>query len=158
MWHWIAEALVWRFHTETGTFHLSCGEYAALPLNRITIPGIRFGGHQILTEEMSFDMAYELLGIPLPLTIETRGYFRPIVSPQIRTEWLQSSIPWDVAPINAHLCRFFLWFLGSCFLGKNWSVLTCLLLWAIGVVFDIRTYDWGSVTIGFFISFLRRAS
>ena len=90
-----------------------------------TILGIKFGGHQIPTEEMSFDMTCDLLGIPLPLTIETRGYFRPTTSPQIRTEWLQSSIPRDMALINTHLRWFFLWFLGSCFLGNNRLVLTC---------------------------------
>jgi len=84
----IAEALVWQFHVETGTFHLSYREYAVLPLDWTAILGIRFGGHQILTEEMGFNMACELLGIPLPLTIETRGYFGPIASPQIRTKWL----------------------------------------------------------------------
>ena len=29
----IGEALVWWFHAKTGTFHLSCGEYAILPLH-----------------------------------------------------------------------------------------------------------------------------
>ena len=73
-------ALVQRFHTETNTFHLSCGEYAVL-LDWTAILGIRFGGHRILTREMSFDMACELLGIPLPFTAKTRGYFKPTTSP-----------------------------------------------------------------------------
>ena len=107
---------------------------------------------------MSFDMTCELLGIPLPLTTETRGYFGPTASPQIHTEWLHSSIPLDMAPTDIHLRRFFLWFLGSCFLGNNESVLTVQLLWAMGVVSDIETYDWGLVTYGFFISLLRQAS
>lgn len=108
MRHEIREALVRRFHAKTGTFHLGRGKYAVLPLDWTAILGIRFGGLLILTEEMSFDMACELLGIPLPLTVETRGYFERTKLPQIRTEWLQSSIPWDVATINIHLCRFFL--------------------------------------------------
>ena len=83
------------------------------------------GALPILTEEMSFDMAYELLDIPLPLTTEMRGYFGPIALPQICTKWLQSSIPWDVAPTDIHLRRFFLWFLGSCFFGNTQLVLTC---------------------------------
>ena len=91
---------MWQFHAEAGTFHLSCGEYVVLHLDWTAILGIRFGGLPIQTEEMSFDMACELLGILLPLTVETRGYFEPIVSPQIYTEWLQSSIPWDVAPTD----------------------------------------------------------
>ena len=88
MRHGIGKAFVRRFHAETGAFYLSCGEYVILPLNWTTILGIRFGGHSILTNEMSFDMACELLGIPLPLTVETRGYFEPTILPQIQTEWL----------------------------------------------------------------------
>ena len=80
MRHGIGEALVRRFQAETSTFHLSCKKYAVLPLDWTAILGIRFGGHQILTEEISFNMAYDLLGIPLLLTAETRGYFRPIAS------------------------------------------------------------------------------
>lgn len=64
-----------------GTFHLSCGEYAVLPLDWIAILGIKFGGHQIPTEEMSFDIACDLLGIPLPLTVKMMGYFGPIALP-----------------------------------------------------------------------------
>jgi len=125
MRHGIGEALVRRFHVETGTFHLSYREYTILPLDWTAILGIRFGGLPISTKETSSEMASELLGIPLPLTANKKGYFRPTASPQIRTEWLQSSIPWDMAPTSIHLHRFFLWFLCSCFFGNNQSVLTC---------------------------------
>jgi len=67
MRHGIGEALVRWFHAETGTFHLSCGEYMILPLDWIAILGIRFGGYSILTDDMSFEMACELLGIPFPI-------------------------------------------------------------------------------------------
>ena len=103
MRHGIGEALVRQFHVETGTFHLSCGEYAVLPLDWMAILGIRFGSHSILTEEMSFDMACELLGIPLPLIAEMRGYFIPTTSPQIDSKQLQSSIPCDMAPTDIHI-------------------------------------------------------
>ena len=80
--HEIGEALVQRFHAKIDTFHLSCGEYAVLPFDWTAILRIKFDGHQIPTEEMSFDMACDLLGIPLPLTAETGGeYFRPIALP-----------------------------------------------------------------------------
>ena len=81
MRHGITEALVQRFHIKTDTFHLSCGEYDVLPLNWMTILGIRFDGHQIPTEKLRFDMACNLLGIPLPLIAETRGYFGPTALP-----------------------------------------------------------------------------
>ena len=79
MRHGIGEALVRRFHAKTGTFHLSYGEYVVLPLDWTAILGIWFGGHQIPTE-MTFEIASELLGILLPLTVE-RGYFGPTASP-----------------------------------------------------------------------------
>ena len=93
MRHGIGEVLVWWFHAETGTFHLSFGEYVILPLDWTTILGIRFGGFPIPIDEMRFEMASELLGISLPFTVDTIGYFGPTVSPQICTEWLQGSIP-----------------------------------------------------------------
>ena len=50
MRHEIGEALMRRFHAETGTFHLGCVEYAILPLDWTTILGIRFGGLPIPNE------------------------------------------------------------------------------------------------------------
>ena len=82
-----------QFHAETGTFHLSCVEYVVLPLNWTAILGIRFGKYPISTDDMSFEMAYDLLGLPLPLTMDTRAYFGPTALPQICTELLQGSIP-----------------------------------------------------------------
>ena len=62
------EPLVWQLHPETRTFHLSCGEYLVLPINWTSILGVRFGGHQILKDKMTFKMANDLLGIPLQLS------------------------------------------------------------------------------------------
>ena len=146
-----------QFHAKTGTFHLSCREYAILPFDWTTILGIRFGRYSISTDDMCFEMANELLGIPLPLTMDIRGYFRPTASLQIHTKWLQGNIPWGMAPIDIHLRRFFICFLSIFFFGNNRSVLSCLLLWAMSAVSDVEKYDWGTIIYGFFISFLRRA-
>lgn len=81
MRHEIGESLVQWFHAETGTFHLGCKEYAVLPLDWIAILGIKFGGYLIPTDDMSFSVASELLGIPLLLTSDTRGYFGRTTSP-----------------------------------------------------------------------------
>ena len=45
------------------------------------ILGIRFGSYPILTDDMSFKLVCELLGIPLPLTTDTKRYFGPTASP-----------------------------------------------------------------------------
>ena len=81
MRHGIKEVLVQQFHVKIGTFHLSYGEYAILPLYWTAILGIRFGRYPIPIDDMSFEMACKLLGIPLPLTTNTKGYFGPITSP-----------------------------------------------------------------------------
>ena len=107
---------------------MSCREYVILPLDWTAILGIRFGEYPILTNDMSFKMASELLGIPIPFITNMRGYFGPIMSSQIRIEWLQGSIPWVMAPTDIHLRRFFLCFLSSCFFGNNRLVLSCQLL------------------------------
>lgn len=74
-----------------------------LPLEWIAILGIRFGGYPITIDDMSFEIVCELFSISLPLTEDMRAYFWPTTSPQIRTEWLQGSIFWDVALIDIHL-------------------------------------------------------
>lgn len=140
MRHEIAEALVRWFHAETDTFHLSCEEYAVIPLDWTAILGIKVGGHQISTDEITFEMVGELLGISLLLNAETRGYFRPTASSQICIEGLQHSIPWDKAPTNAYLCRCFLWFLGSYF-GQQPILVEFQLLWAMGGSLQIRACD-----------------
>ena len=125
MRHGIGEALVWPFHAKIGTFHLSCREYAVLPLDLMAILDIRFDGYSIPTNDMRFEIACELLGIPLPLTTDTRAYFRPTTSSLMHTEWLQGSIPWGMASTNIYLRRFFMYFLGRCFFGNNRSVFSC---------------------------------
>ena len=68
MRHAIQETLVQRFHAETGTFHLSCGEYAVLPLDWTAILGLRIGWYSVSIKFVDFDIASELLGLCYPLT------------------------------------------------------------------------------------------
>ena len=75
MRHGFPEALVQWFHVETGTFYLSCGEYAILPFDWTAILDLRFGGEPVLTEFVSFTMVSKLFGIPYPITRMIRGYF-----------------------------------------------------------------------------------
>ena len=88
MRHMIVETLVQWFHVEIGTFHLSCGEYAVLPLEWTTILGLRFGGYPVPTEFVDFDVVSKLLCINYPLTQVTRRYFTPTDEPQNCMEWL----------------------------------------------------------------------
>ena len=123
----------------------------------MAILGLRFGRYPILTDFVDFDVASELLGIRYPFTPIRRQYFGPTNEPQIRMEWLRVSIPWEAEPDDIALKQFF-YFIGSCLFGNNRSVLTCRLLGAMRVVLDIGAYDWGSISYGFFIAFLRQAS
>ena len=53
---------------------------------------------------------------------------------------------------------FFFNFIGSYLFSNNKLVLTCRLLAAMRVVFVIGAYDWGSLSYGFFIAYLRQVS
>ena len=79
----IVATLVHQFHVETGTFHLSCREYAVLPLDWTASLGLRFNGYPVSIEFVDFDIASELLGIRYPITRATRRYFTPTDEPQI---------------------------------------------------------------------------
>lgn len=56
------------------------------------------------------------------------------------------------------LRSFFFYFIGSCLLGNNRSMLTYKLLVAMRIVSVLGAYDEGSLSNGFFIFYLRRAS
>ena len=81
MRHVIRETLLQRFHAETGTFHLSYGEYDILPLSWTAILGLRFGGYLVQTNPVDFAIASELLGIHYLITPGRRQYFGPTDEP-----------------------------------------------------------------------------
>ena len=56
--------------------------------------------------------------------------------------WLEENIPWMAEPDDVALKRFFFYFISSCPLGNNQSVLTCRLLVDMRVVSVIGAYDW----------------
>ena len=85
--------MVQRFHAETDTFHLSCGEYADLPFDWTAILGLRFGGYPVPFDLVDFVTTSKLLGICYFLTLEKQQYFWPTDEPQIHMEWLKESLP-----------------------------------------------------------------
>uniref|UniRef100_A0A7N2MAD1 Aminotransferase-like plant mobile domain-containing protein n=1 Tax=Quercus lobata TaxID=97700 RepID=A0A7N2MAD1_QUELO len=60
-----------------------------------------------------------------------------------------------VDPDDAAPRRFFLYFIGSCFLGDNKSEIKLKLIAAVRVVSSIRDFDWGALTYGSFIYGMR---
>lgn len=137
MRHAIPKTLVSRFRAKTGTFHLSCGEYAILPLDWMAILDLRFSGYPVPIDLVDFAIASELLGICYPFTLVRQQYFGPADEPQIRIEWLKMNIPWVAKPNDIALRRFFFYFIYSCMFGNNQSMLTCKLLRAMRVVLDM---------------------
>lgn len=129
------------FHTKTGTFHLSYGEYAVLPVNWTTILGLRFSGYPVPIAFVDFDITSELLGNHYPFTWVTRQYLGPTDEPHIHMEWLRASIPLGAKPDDIPFKQFFFYFIGSCLFGNNRSVLTYQLLSTIRVVSNIEAYD-----------------
>lgn len=133
MRHGLAKAL--------GTFHLSCGEYAILPLDWIAILGLRFEGEPVLTEFMGIVEECTPLGIDYPYIVATSRFFRPTQKPKICLLQLKMIIPWKKELDYVAFRRFFFFFIGSCLFGNNRSVLTCRLLAAIRIVCNIGAYD-----------------
>lgn len=72
--------------------------------------------------------------------------------------WLEENIPWMAEVDDVTLKRFFFYFISSCLLGNNQSVLTCKLSADMKVVSVIEAYDWGSFSYKFFIAYLRQMS
>lgn len=68
MRHAIPGTLVQQFHAETGTFHLSCEEYAVIPIDWMAILDLRLGGYTVSIDFVDFDVESELLGIRSPHT------------------------------------------------------------------------------------------
>lgn len=93
--HGLTEALVQQFHEEIGAFHLSCEEYAMLPLDWTVILGLRFRGEPVSIEFVSVSKVCELLGIEYPLTVESSRFFGPIEEPQIYLAQLETIISWE---------------------------------------------------------------
>ena len=96
MRHAIPETLVQQFHAKISTFHLSCREYAVLPLYWMAILGLRIKGYPVSSDPVDFATTSELLGIRYPFTLARRQYFRPTEEPHM--EWLRENVPWVVEP------------------------------------------------------------
>ena len=68
------------------------------------------------------------------------------------------SIPYRAEPDDIALRWFFFYFISNGPFGNNRSMLTYPLLLSMKVMSNIGAYDYGSLSYGFFIAFLRQAS
>ena len=102
---------MWRL----GIFHLSCGEYAILPIDWTTILGIRFEGEPILDEHVSIDEDCTPFSLTQSLPTSWARLFRPTCDPRIRLEL-------DDAALRIFFF-FFLYFIDTFFVVDNKSMM-----------------------------------
>lgn len=139
MRHELAKTLVQWFHVETGTFHLSCRVYVVLPLDQLSLWASWWWAS-------FWAFCTPVLGRP-------EGRWAPNLY-----QCLEENIPWTIDSDDVAFVLFFFYFINSRLLGNNWSMLTCKMLVAMRVVSIIEAYDWGSLSYGSFIAYLRQPS
>uniref|UniRef100_A0A2N9I571 Aminotransferase-like plant mobile domain-containing protein n=1 Tax=Fagus sylvatica TaxID=28930 RepID=A0A2N9I571_FAGSY len=132
--HPLVRCWVERFFHHTGTIHLSTCEVGVLPVDWSAILGIRFGGRIPPSDPVSDFEALEILGIDDPAAI--------IEEPPTELRYRQ----WTA------------YFIFSCFLGNDKSTIPTPIVGMFRDIDDLRDYDWGALTYGFYIRGLRRFS
>jgi hypothetical protein len=143
-----------RFFHHTGTFHLSTCEMAVLPVDWSAILGIRFGGRAPPSEPIDGFEAREILG--LADHDATEGTRRP----SVRIRYLADVLRRDreEPPTELRYRQWAAYFIFSCFLGNDRSIVPSPILGMFRDIDTLREYDWGALTYGFYIRGLRRYS
>ncbi|GMY32964.1 serine/threonine-protein phosphatase 7 long form homolog isoform X4 [Fagus crenata] len=129
--HSLIEALWERFFAETGTYHLPTLELAPTPLDWSALLGIRFGGLLVPQSTLLKVEINEILGMDA-----LRAEYQDIYEGKgdklkINLHALYKTIPWNANPDEFALRRFFLYFIGSCFLGQDKSTIQAHLVGAV---------------------------
>lgn len=154
--HSLIEALWERFFAETGSYHLPTLELAPTPLDWSALLGIRFGGLLVPQSTLLKVEINEILGMDA-----LRAEYQDIYEGKgdklkINLHALCKTIPWNSNPDEFALRRFFLYFIGSCFLGQDKSTIPAHLVGAVRDSSKIGEYDWGGITFGYYLRCIRR--
>jgi hypothetical protein len=152
--HPLVRCWVERFFHHTGTIHLSTCEVGVLPVDWSAILGIRFGGRIPPSDPVSDFEALEILGIDDPAAIVGKKLFH------LKISFLKDLLVREIEepPTELRYRQWTAYFIFSCFLGNDKSTIPTPIVGMFRDIDDLRDYDWGALTYGFYIRGLRRFS
>uniref|UniRef100_A0A2N9I400 Aminotransferase-like plant mobile domain-containing protein n=1 Tax=Fagus sylvatica TaxID=28930 RepID=A0A2N9I400_FAGSY len=152
--HPLVRCWVERFFHHTGTIHLSTCEVGVLPVDWSAILGIRFGGRIPPSDPVSDFEALEILGIDDPAAIVGKKLF------YLKISYLRDLLVREMEepPTELRYRQWTAYFIFSCFLGNDKSSIPTPIVGMFRDIDDLRDYDWGALTYGFYIRGLRRFS
>uniref|UniRef100_A0A2N9GK19 Aminotransferase-like plant mobile domain-containing protein n=1 Tax=Fagus sylvatica TaxID=28930 RepID=A0A2N9GK19_FAGSY len=152
--HPLVRCWVERFFHHTGTIHLSTCEVGVLPVDWSAILGIRFGGRIPPSDPVSDFEALEILGIDDPAAIVGKKLFH------LKISFLKDLLVREIEepPTELRYRQWTAFFIFSCFLGNDKSTIPTPIVGMFRDIDDLRDYDWGALTYGFYIRGLRRFS
>uniref|UniRef100_A0A2N9FAK0 Uncharacterized protein n=1 Tax=Fagus sylvatica TaxID=28930 RepID=A0A2N9FAK0_FAGSY len=152
--HPLVRCWVERFFHHTGTIHLSTCEVGVLPVDWSAILGIRFGGRIPPSDPVSDFEALEILGIDDPAAIVGKKLF------YLKISYLKDLLVREIEepPTELRYRQWTAYFIFSCFLGNDKSSIPTPIVGMFRDIDDLRDYDWGALTYGFYIRGLRRFS
>uniref|UniRef100_A0A2N9IMC4 Aminotransferase-like plant mobile domain-containing protein n=1 Tax=Fagus sylvatica TaxID=28930 RepID=A0A2N9IMC4_FAGSY len=154
VWHPLVRCWVERFFHHTGTIHLSTCEMGVLLVDWNAILGVRFGGRIPPSDPVSDFEALEILGIDDPAAIVGKKLF------YLRISYLRDLLVREIEepPTELRYRQWTAYFIFSCFLGNDKSTIPTPIVGMFRDIDDLRDYDWGALTYGFYIRGLRRFS
>uniref|UniRef100_A0A2N9FKF9 Aminotransferase-like plant mobile domain-containing protein n=1 Tax=Fagus sylvatica TaxID=28930 RepID=A0A2N9FKF9_FAGSY len=134
--HPLVRCWVERFFHHTGTIHLSTCEMGVLPVDWSAILGIRFGG----IDDPAAIVGKKLFYLKI-------SYLRDLLVREM-----------EEPPTELRYRQWTAYFIFSCFLGNDKSTIPTPIVGMFRDIDDLRDYDWGALTYGFYIRGLRRFS
>uniref|UniRef100_A0A2N9G5R8 Aminotransferase-like plant mobile domain-containing protein n=1 Tax=Fagus sylvatica TaxID=28930 RepID=A0A2N9G5R8_FAGSY len=145
--HPLVRCWVERFFHHTGTIHLSTCEMGVLPVDWSAILGIRFGGRIPPSDPVSDFEALEILGIDDPAAIVGKKLF------YLKISYLRDLLVREMEepPTELRYRQWTAYFIFSCFLGNDKSTIPTPIVGMFRDIDDLRDYDWGALTYGFYI-------
>ncbi|KAL7198026.1 hypothetical protein ACSBR2_020529 [Camellia fascicularis] len=142
-----------RWFSETNTLHLPSCEIGPTPMDWTMITGLRFKGQRIkLNPKYEMSKALELLGVELEAITDGKIHLSNITPTVEEVKEAPKSDETKAILFR----RFFLYFLGSCFLSNNRSIINHELVQFLEQIEEIGSYDWGAITYAAFLAGTRR--